>query len=47
MYWMTGRLPALLDDVRIETIAGADHVDVFWHLDEIRPLVRRFVGLPG
>lgn len=47
LYWLTDRLPALVRDVTIHTIPGADHVGVFWRIDEIRPLIREFIGLPG
>jgi 3-oxoadipate enol-lactonase len=43
LYWLTDLLPNLLQDVRVHTVAGADHLDVYWRVDEIRPLVREFV----
>lgn len=46
LYKLTDVLPDLLSDVTLHTIAGADHLDVFWRLDETRPLIREFLGLP-
>lgn len=46
LYWLTDQLPTLIRDITIRTIPGADHVGVFWSIDQVRPLVRQFVGLP-
>lgn len=46
LYKLTDMLPDLLSDVRLHTIPGADHLDVYWRLDETRPLIREFIGLP-
>jgi pimeloyl-ACP methyl ester carboxylesterase len=43
LYWLTDLLPSLLADVRVHTVAGADHLDVYWRVDEVRPLVRDFI----
>jgi pimeloyl-ACP methyl ester carboxylesterase len=47
LYWLTDRLPELIRDVTLHTIAGADHLGVFWRLDETRPIVCRALGLPA
>jgi hypothetical protein len=46
VFWLTLRLPGLLPDLTLHTIAGADHLGVFWRLEETRPLLCRFIGLP-
>lgn len=46
-YWLTDRLPTLVRDLTLHTVAGADHLGVFWRLEETRPLIRRFIGLPA
>lgn len=45
LYWLIDVLPELIPDVTLATVPGADHLDVFWRIDEIRPIVRRFIGL--
>jgi pimeloyl-ACP methyl ester carboxylesterase len=47
LFWLTVRLPGLLADLTLHTVAGADHLGVFWRLEETRPLLRRFIGLPA
>jgi pimeloyl-ACP methyl ester carboxylesterase len=47
LYWQTDVLPALIPGITVHTLAGADHLDVYWRIDEIRPLVRQFIGLPA
>lgn len=46
LYKLTDMLPDLLSDVTLHTIPGADHLDVYWRLEETRPLIREFIGLP-
>lgn len=46
LYTLMDVLPTLIPDVRLHTISGADHLDVFWRVDELRPLLRDFIGLP-
>lgn len=46
LYGLMDVLPALMPDIRLHTISGADHLDVFWRVEEIRPLLRDFIGLP-
>lgn len=43
---LTEVLPTLVRDLTLHTIAGADHLGVFWRPAETRPLVSRFIGLP-
>lgn len=45
IFWIADLLPEVLDDVTIEIVEGADHLDVYWRINEIRPIVRRFIGL--
>lgn len=46
-YWLVDRLRELLPDITIQTIEGADHLGVFWRLEETRPALCRFIGLPA
>lgn len=46
LYSLMDVLPTLIPDIRLHTISGADHLDVFWRVDELRPLLRDFIGLP-
>jgi pimeloyl-ACP methyl ester carboxylesterase len=46
LYWLTDRLPTLIRDLTLHTIVGADHLGVFWRLEETRPLVCQTIGLP-
>jgi pimeloyl-ACP methyl ester carboxylesterase len=46
LYHLIDLLPRLVKDVRVHTLPGADHLDVYWRINEIRPLVREFLGLP-
>jgi pimeloyl-ACP methyl ester carboxylesterase len=45
LYWLTDRLPELIPDVTLHTIKGADHLGVFWRLEETRPIVCQALGL--
>jgi len=45
LYWLMDILPTLVPDVSLHTIAGADHLGVFWRLEETRPLVCEHMGL--
>lgn len=47
LYHLIDLLPRLLPDVRVHTMVGADHMDVYWRIGEIRPLVREFLDLPA
>lgn len=47
IFWLVDRLPGLIPSIDIHIIPNADHVSVFWwHTQELRVLVRRFIGLP-
>jgi pimeloyl-ACP methyl ester carboxylesterase len=45
LYWLMDILPTLVSDLSLHTIAGADHLGVFWRLEETRPLVCEHMGL--
>lgn len=47
LYFLTDLLPTLIPGIRLHTVSGADHLDFFWRVDEIRPLLRDFIGLPA
>jgi pimeloyl-ACP methyl ester carboxylesterase len=47
LYFLDDVLPRLLDDVQMHTIPGANHLTVYWRINEIRPLLREFLGLPA
>jgi pimeloyl-ACP methyl ester carboxylesterase len=44
--WVPDRMRELIRDVTTHTLAGADHLGVYRRVDEVRPLIRRFIGLP-
>lgn len=39
LYWMMEPLAELFPNITLHTIEGADHLDVYWRLDDLRPLV--------
>jgi pimeloyl-ACP methyl ester carboxylesterase len=47
LYWVTEELPGLIRDLTLHTVAGADHLGVFARLEEFRPLICDFLGLPA
>lgn len=47
LHWLTERLPELVGDATVHTIPGADHLTVYWRVDELRAMVRDFLGLPA
>jgi pimeloyl-ACP methyl ester carboxylesterase len=43
--WVPERLETLISDLTLHILPGADHLDVYWRIEEIRPLIRQFIGL--
>lgn len=47
LYPLTDRLPALVPDATVYTLPGAGHMEVYFRVEELRAIVRNFLGLPG